>query len=112
MKFSIHDITEANLEDIPTSCKGCVYWEFPEEFCKTEQARAEPETRLEFEQKKHGWFLRTMDEFGTCGKIVYCDDKPVAYAQFAPSERLPNTGRYKSHFIGKERAWSFSHVST
>jgi GNAT superfamily N-acetyltransferase len=101
LESSIRDITKANLIDIPTCCKGCVYWEFPDEFDKTEQGKAEPQTRIELEQKKREWFLRTMNEFGTCGKVVYCDDKPVAYAQFAPSERLPNTGHYKSHFVSK-----------
>jgi len=42
-----------------------------------------------------------MREFGTCGKIAYSKGKSVAYAQFAPSERLPNTAHYESHPVGK-----------
>jgi hypothetical protein len=42
-----------------------------------------------------------MIEFATCGKITYADDKPVAYAQFAPSERPANRDYYESHPISK-----------
>lgn len=97
----IEDITEASLPGIPESCRACVYWELPEEFDKAKAEKTESERRSEFERKKREWFVRTMREFGTCGKIVYYDDKSVAYAQFAPSERLPNTGHYESHPVGK-----------
>lgn len=101
MKFSIEGIKEANLPDIPKSCRGCVYWEFPEEFEKAKEEKTESEKRSEFERKKREWFVRTMREFGTCGKIAYYNDKPVAYAQFAPSARLPNAGHYESHLSGR-----------
>jgi GNAT superfamily N-acetyltransferase len=99
--FSITDIIEASLADIPDSCKACIYWEFPEDFDKAKEQKAESERRLEFERKKHEWFVNTMREFGTCGKIAYFNDRPVAYAQFAPSEMLPNTAHYESHPVGK-----------
>jgi GNAT superfamily N-acetyltransferase len=101
--FIIADITEANLADIPESCKACIYWEFPEDLDKAKAQKAELEKRLEFERKKHEWFINTMKEFGTCGKIAYLKDRPVAYAQFAPSERLPNTAHYESHPVGKSK---------
>lgn len=99
--FKIADITEANLADIPESCKACIYWEFPDEFDKAKEQKARLERRSEFEQKKHEWFVNTVREFGTCGKITYYKDRPVAYAQFAPSDRLPNTAHYESHPVGK-----------
>jgi hypothetical protein len=45
--------------------------------------------------------FRTMIEFRTCGKITYFDDKPVANAQFPPSEDWPTWGYYASHPISK-----------
>ena len=99
--FCIADITEANLKDIPESCKACVYWEFPEDFDKAKEQKAELERRLEFKRKKQEWFVNTMRHFGTCCKIAYYNDRPVAYAQFAPSDRLPNTAHYASHPVGK-----------
>jgi len=101
IEVQIEDITEANLQDIPESCRGCVYWEFPQEFDKVREEKAEAQKKSELEQKKREWFVQTLKEFGTCGKIVYYNGKPVAYAQFAPSERLPNTGHYESKPVGK-----------
>jgi GNAT superfamily N-acetyltransferase len=101
IEVEIVDISEANLGYIPESCRGCVYWEFPQEFEKVKAEKAEAQKKLELEQKKREWFVQTLNEFGTCGKIVYYKGKPVAYAQFAPSERLPNISPYESQLVGK-----------
>jgi len=101
IEVEIEDITEANLGDIPEPCRGCVYWEFPEELDKARMEKTETQKRLEFEEKKRRWFVQTMKEFGTCGKIVYYKVKAVAYAQFAPSKRLSNVNAYGSKLVGK-----------
>ena len=101
IEVDIEDITEANLGDIPESCRGCVYWEFPQEFERVKAEKMEAQKKLELEQKKREWFIQTLKEFGTCGKIVYYKGKPVAYAQFAPSARLPNISHYESQPVGK-----------
>jgi len=98
IEVDIEDINESNLKDIPEPCIGCVYWEFPEEFEKGKEA---PNKKSEFEVKKKEWFERTRKEFGTCGKIVYHEGKPIAYAQYAPSARLPNVTEYESKPVGK-----------
>lgn len=100
IKVQIEDIREENLRDIPASCSGCVYWEFPEEFEKAKKEKAETQ-KLELEEKKREWFVQTLKAFGTCGKIVYHEGKPVAYAQFAPSMWLPNINAYDSKPVGK-----------
>jgi len=97
IEVDIEDIRKANLKDIPESCAGCVYWEFPKVF---EKAKAEPQNKSELEVKKREWFEKTLEEFGTCGKIVYYDGKPIAYAQYAPSTRLPNINEYESKPVG------------
>ncbi len=91
IEINIEDIDEKNLKDIPEPCKGCVYWECPDDF----EAKKGPEKRGEFEAEKREWFQQTMKEFGTCGKIVYYEDKPIAYAQYAPSERFARAGKSK-----------------
>jgi len=98
LEIDIEDIRNTNLQDIPESCRGCVYWEFPQEFEKTKE---ETQRKTEFAAKKREWFEKTMEEFGTCGKIVYYKKRPVAYAQYAPSTRLPATGTYESKPVGK-----------
>ena len=99
IEVEIEDIREENLQDIPAHCRGCVYWEFPEEFEKAKIDKSEIQ-ELDLEEQKREWFVQTMKEFGTCGKIVYHEGKPVAYAQFAPSECLPNTKEKGSKVVG------------
>jgi ribosomal protein S18 acetylase RimI-like enzyme len=107
LEVRIEEITEANLQDIPASCRGCVYWECPEEFEKAKEKRdekdetAESQKRSQLEEKKREWFIQTLKNFGTCGKIVYYEGKPVAYAQFAPAMLLPNVNAYESKPVGK-----------
>ena len=98
IEIDIEDIRKDNLKDIPESCRSCVYWEFPDDF---EKSKSEPQKKPELEAKKREWFEKTLEEFGTCGKIVYHYGRPVAYAQYAPSARLPNTNHYESKPVGK-----------
>ena len=79
MKVEIKDVTESNLVDIPEVCRRCIYWSFPEEF---EETKAEPSKhQQELEAKKKKWILQTLKEFGTCGKILYCNNLPVVYVE-------------------------------
>jgi len=97
-EVDIEDINESNLKDIPELCRGCVYWEFPEAFEKDEK---DPNKKWELESKKREWFVQTIKEFGTCGKIVYQKGNPIAYAQYAPAARLPGIKDYETKAVGK-----------
>lgn len=55
------------------------------------QSPTEKATRAEM---KAAWFLKTLEEFGNCGKILYADDRPVGYAQYSCSSRLPDIREY------------------
>lgn len=100
MEVLIKDITAENLSDIPEGCRNCIYWEYPEDFEKIRLV--EQNGKLQFcVEKKKDWFLETLKEFGNCGKIVYCKDKPVGYAQYAPFTRLPQAKNYESKHLGK-----------
>jgi len=98
IEIEIEDIRKANLREIPESCRGCVYWESPSDF---EKSKGDAQKKAELEAKKREWFEKTLEEFGSCGKIVYSDGKPIAYAQYSSSERLPNISSYESKSVGK-----------
>jgi len=98
IEVNIEDIRKSNLKDIPEPCRGCVYWEFPENFRKGE---GDSTKKWELEAKKREWFEQTIKDFGTCGKIVYNEGKPIAYAQYASSTSLPNISIYESKPVGK-----------
>ena len=89
MRVRIKDISKQNLGDIPSPCRNCIYWEFPEIFSRVSRAEA-------FDYKKR-WFIKALNIFGTCGKILYVDSIPVAYAQFAPYHMLPQTKSYDDY---------------
>src|SRR3989304_313897 len=101
IEIDIEDVNESILNDIPEPCKKCVYWEFPQDFEKEKKNEDPRKKEGEFEVKKKEWFERTMKDFGSCGKIVYYDDQPVGYAQYAPSTCLPNISAYESKSVGK-----------
>jgi len=91
----IHDLTEENLNDVPSfsgppySCKYCLYWESPEDFKK--QSRLDREYLL---GKKSAWIKKVRQEFGDCGKIIYVNEKPAGYAQYALPAFLPYAQNY------------------
>jgi len=99
MEAKIKDIKESNLKDIPEICRRCLYWSFPEEFERTKKEPSKYKTELE--AKKKQWILQTLEEFGTCGKILYYDNVPVGYAEYGPSNRFPNIEEYPSQPVGK-----------
>jgi GNAT superfamily N-acetyltransferase len=101
IEIDIVDINESIIKDIPEPCRKCVYWEFPEDFEKEISNEDSRKRDAELEVKKKEWFEHVMKEFGTCGKIVFYDDQPVGYAQYAPSTCLPNISAYESKPVGK-----------
>jgi len=86
MKVQIIDISKQILGEIPSPCRNCIYWEFPELFNKVKSEEA-------FKHKK-SWFIKALNSFGVCGKILYVNDEAVAYSQFAPYHLLPQTKNY------------------
>ncbi|MDH5448931.1 MAG: GNAT family N-acetyltransferase [Candidatus Bathyarchaeota archaeon] len=98
MKVSIKDITEDGIKEIPEPCRTCLYWEKPA-FEKGRQKVAQTE-KEKYATMKAAWFLKTLKEFGNCGKIIHADNKPVGYAQYSTSNRFPNVQEYGSKKLG------------
>jgi hypothetical protein len=61
--FGIKDITQANLTDIPESCKSCIYWEFPEDFEKAMSS-------LDFAEIGQVTDNKKFEVYGRNGKVV------------------------------------------
>ncbi|MEA2089422.1 MAG: GNAT family N-acetyltransferase [Thermoproteota archaeon] len=101
MNVIIKNIRKENVRNIPKPCKSCLYWEFPEDFEAAQKKSLELKEKIEFAAKKAAWFLQTQKNFGNCGKIVYFNNIPVGYAQYAPSNMLPQVESYGSNRIGR-----------
>ncbi|MCX8189346.1 MAG: GNAT family N-acetyltransferase [Nitrososphaeria archaeon] len=97
MSIKIVDLTVENLEEVPEveyipySCKYCLYWESPEE-----HAKLPFNAKKERFYRKLEWLNVVSKSFGNCGKLAYLNNKMVGYAEYAPSNFLPNSKAYSS----------------
>jgi GNAT superfamily N-acetyltransferase len=79
------NITLDNLDDLPSRCRKCVFWELD----PVSHDRAVEAGDTAFE--KESWVSATLLEWGSCGKIVYVDSVPAGYVMFAPPMYVPRS---------------------
>jgi hypothetical protein len=78
-------ITLDNLDDLPSRCRRCVFWELdPAGFAR---AHEESDPALE----KEAWISSVLLEWGSCGKIAYVDGVPAGYMLYAPPHLVPRS---------------------
>lgn len=90
MSRRLVNITLDTLEDLPTRCRRCVFWELD----PVSRNRAEDSGDPALE--KEAWVSATLLEWGSCGKIVYVDGVPAGYAMFAPPAYVPRSVAFPS----------------
>lgn len=85
MSRRLASITLDNLDDLPTRCRRCVFWELD----AVSQARAleASETSLE----KESWVSGVLLQWGSCGKIVYVDGVAAGFMLYAPPQYVPRS---------------------
>ncbi|NUT32369.1 MAG: GNAT family N-acetyltransferase [Hamadaea sp.] len=88
MSRRVVNLTLDTLEDLPRSCRGCVYWELDP--VSAERACAAGDPGLE----KEAWVSQTLLEWGSCGKIAYVDGMPAGYVMYAPPAYAPRAGAF------------------
>jgi len=81
----IVSVTLDNLDDLPTVCRSCVFWELD----PVARSRAEETGDTAFE--KEAWVSATLLDWGSCGKIAYVDGTPCGYVLFAPPAYVPRS---------------------
>ena len=90
----IENVSGSNYDDIPSAsfgfdCKSCLYWEM-------EWGQSAHEVREPDAAKRH-WFTTASCFYGSCGKLVYEDDRVIGWAQYAPASCFPRAGGYHTH---------------
>lgn len=78
-------LTLDNLDDLPSGCRSCVFWEL--EPLAADRARSEGFAELE----KEAWVSDTLLEWGSCGQLIYVDSLPAGYVLFAPPAYIPRS---------------------
>lgn len=88
MAHHVVGVTLDNLEQLPKSCRRCVFWELaPHLREETEQYGA-----VEFE--KEAWVSTVLLEWGSCGRIAYVDGVPAGYALYGPPSAVPRASAF------------------
>jgi hypothetical protein len=83
MSRRLVNLTLDTLEDLPRTCRRCVYWELDP--VAAERARTSGDPELE----KEAWVSQTLLEWGSCGKLIYVDGMPAGFVMFAPPAYVP-----------------------
>ncbi len=85
MSRRLVNITLDNLDDLPSRCRSCVFWELDpvagERACDSGDAALE----------KEAWVSDTLLEWGSCGQLVYVDGVPAGYVLYAPPAYVPRS---------------------
>lgn len=81
-------LTLDNLADLPSPCRACVFWEL------------DPVSRRAAERSglsvgaKEAWVSAVLLEWGSCGKVLYLDRRPVGFVLYAPPAYVPRSGAF------------------
>ena len=89
-------LTLDNLDDLPSACRSCAFWELDP--VHRERATAAGECALE----KEAWVSRVLLEWGSCGRIVYVDDQPAGYALYAPPRYVPGAEAFPTSPVSED----------
>jgi len=98
MSRRLVNLTLDTLEDLPRSCRMCVYWELDP--VAAERACAAGDPGLE----KEAWISQTLLEWGSCGKLAYVDGMPAGYVMFAPPAYVPRSMAFPTSPVSPDAA--------
>lgn len=89
-------LTLDTLEDLPSTCRRCVFWELD----PVARTRAEEAGDTAFE--KEAWLSGTLLEWGSCGKLVYVDEVPAGFVTYAPPSFVPRSVAFPTSPVGAD----------
>ena len=98
MSRRLVNITLDNLEDLPTRCRRCVFWELDPVSMQRAEDAGDPEL------EKEAWISSTLLEWGSCGKLVYVDSVPAGFVMFAPPLYVPRSIAFPTSPVSADAA--------
>ena len=87
MSRKVARLTLDHLAELTAPCTTCLFWQLD----PVSRARV-PEADSAAE--KEAWVSHVLREWGSCGRVVLVDDRPVGYAIYAPPSYLPGAGAF------------------
>ena len=85
MSRRLVSLTLDTLEDLPTNCRQCVFWELDP--VSAERACRSGDPGLE----KEAWVSQTLLEWGAWGKLASVDGMPAGFIMYAPPAYVPRS---------------------
>jgi len=74
-------------EDLSAPCTTCLFWQLD----PVSRNRVAPD---EAAAEKEAWVSHVLREWGSCGRVVLVDERPVGYAIYAPPAFLPGAAAF------------------
>ncbi|MGI8695430.1 MAG: GNAT family N-acetyltransferase [Mycobacteriales bacterium] len=90
MARRLASITLDDLDDLPTRCRRCVFWELDP--VHAQRAADAGDGALE----KEAWISSVLLEWGSCGRIAYVDGVVAGYVLYAPPGYVPRSVAFPS----------------
>ena len=87
MSRKVVRLTVDHLAQLEGPCRGCLFWQLDpvsrDRVCPDEAAA-----------EKEDWVSQVLRDWGSCGRVVLVDDRPVGYVIYAPDAFLPGAGAF------------------
>jgi GNAT superfamily N-acetyltransferase len=88
MSRKVARLTLDHLDALPAPCRHCLFWELD----PVRRARIhDPDTAA---GEKDAWVSEVLREWGSCGRVVLVEDRPVGYLIYAPSAFVPGAAAF------------------
>src|SRR5262249_21718686 len=98
MSRRLVNLTLDTLEDLPRSCRNCVFWELDPVAAERACAAGDPGLA------KEACISQTLLERGSGGKLAYVDGMPAGYVMFAPPAYVPRSMAFPTSPVSADAA--------
>lgn len=98
MSRRLVNITLDNVEDLPSRCRKCVFWELDPVSMQRAEDAGDPEL------EKEAWISSTLLEWGSCGKLVYVDGVAAGFVLYAPPLYVPRSVAFPTSPVSADAA--------
>ncbi|MFC5731242.1 MULTISPECIES: GNAT family N-acetyltransferase [Nocardioides] len=87
MARSTVPLTLDHLEALAAPCRSCLFWERD----PVHRDRLDPDERV---REKEAWVSEVLREWGSCGRVVIVEGRPVGYLTYAPAAFVPGVAAF------------------
>ena len=78
-------LTLDNIDDLPSRCRNCVFWELDPVAGRRAVEAGDPAL------EKEAWLSAVLLDWGSCGRLAYVDKVPAGYVLYAPPTHVPRS---------------------